>query len=322
LQKKDFREIINKMSYEVAKMEEEDWPPLLKEINDPPKQLYLAGQVPDYSRKFLCVVGSRKFTSYGKEACEYLIGGLRGYPITIVSGLALGIDAIAHRAALRNNLPTIGMPGSGLSSKALHPQTNVGLAEEMVDAGSTLISEMEPGEKASILTHNTPGKKVFWSFPRRNRLMVGISSAVLVIEAGLKSGTLITAKLTTEYNRDLLVVPGSIFSSASEGANMFLRLGAAAITRPEDILDILDLNSSSGLTSRLPLSKGKQNATPRDYSNCSENEIKIIELLAEPLERDELLRRSGLRTSEVQSLLTLLELKGHIREQLGEIGLV
>jgi DNA processing protein len=225
-----------------------------------------------------------------------------------------------HRAALRNNLPTIGMPGSGLHPKALHPQTNVDLAKEIVATGGTLISEMEPEQKASLLTHNTGGKKVFFSFPRRNRLMVGISHAVLIVEAGLKSGTLITAKLATEYNRDLLVVPGSIFSSTSEGANFFLHLGASAITKPEDILDALDLNTSSGLTSRLPLSKGKQKK--HDYSDCSENEKKILELLSEPLERDELVRRSGLKTSEIQTLLTLLELKGHIREQLGEIGLI
>ncbi len=309
------------MSYEIAKLEERDWPPLLKEINDPPKQLYYAGAVPDPDQKLLCVVGSRKYSSYGKEACEYLISGLRGQPITIVSGLALGIDSIAHRSALKNKLQTIAVPGSGIDTRVLHPQSHVELAKEIVYSGSTVMSEFDPKSKSAT-----------WNFPQRNRIMAGMSHAILIIEAELKSGTLITGRFASEYNRELLVVPGSIFAPNSEGPNMLLRLGATVIRGPEDILDSLDLNTSSGLTSRLPpdsksfragpLSKGKQINAPRNYSDCSPNEIKILEFLTTPLERDELVRRSGLKTSEIQTLLTLLELKGHIHEHLGEIGLV
>lgn len=302
------------MGYKITEFEKKDWPPLLAEIPDGPEKLFIAGSKPDYERKLLCIVGSRKYTSYGREACEYLVRGLTGYPITIVSGLALGIDSIAHKSALANGLPTIAIPGSGLHPAALHPQSNKELAAEIVQNGGTLISEMEPEEKASLFTHNVPDKKVFWSFPRRNRIMAGMCHAVLVVEAGLKSGTLITARLTTDYNRELLVVPGSIFSPNSEGSNMLLRQGAAPVNSSEDILDILNLRNE-----KLDLKSGKNKR--KDYSDCSLEENKILELLIEPLPKDVLVERSGLPAGEIQTLLTLLELKGYIKESLGEIRL-
>jgi DNA processing protein len=303
------------MTYEIKALPEDCWPAGLHEIPEPPEKLYYAGEVPDYNRKLLCVVGSRKFSSYGKDAVEYLVGGLKGYPITIVSGLALGIDAIAHRAALKNNLVTIAMPGSGLQPKSLHPQSNVDLAHDIVATGGTLISEMEPEEKASLMTHNTAEKKVFWSFPRRNRLMVGASDAILVIEAGYKSGTLITARLASDYNKDLLTVPGSIFASTSEGSNMLLKMGAAPARSPEDILEALHIDTDAN-----SLFHAQKN--DKSYSDCSAEEKKIISLLAEPLERDILIRNSGLTAGEAQTMLTLLEMKGYITEVLGEIRLV
>jgi DNA processing protein len=297
------------MSYEIKSLKTEDWPPLLKEINDPPEKLYYAGQVPDYSRKLLCVVGSRRFTQYGKEATEYLIEGLKGYPVTIVSGLALGIDSIAHKAALKTGLPTISIPGSGLDPKALHPQSHVKLAEEIVANRGTLISELEPDEKASLFTHNTAERKVFYSFPRRNRIMAGSCQATLIIEADLKSGTLITARLTSEYNRELLALPGSIFSQSTLGPHMFIRLGAALVRSSNDILEALKIDASNSS------SKNK------NYADCSENELKIIALLREPMEKDEVFARAGLSAGELQTLLTLLELKGYIKEFLGQIRL-
>src|SRR3989344_2850683 len=185
------------MSYEIKTLNKKDWPPLLKQINDPPKTLNYAGQIPDYERKFLCVVGSRKYTSYGKEVVNSIISDLRGFPITIISGLALGIDSIAHRTAMKNGLPTIAVPGSGLSPRALQPQSHLRLAEEIVRSGGTLMNEFDPNFKA---TH--------WSFPQRNRIMAGLSNATFVIEAEKKSGTLITARLAIDYNRDVLTLPG------------------------------------------------------------------------------------------------------------------
>ena len=183
------------------------------------------------------------------------------------------------------------------------------LAEEIVEKGGTLISELPPDSKASLFTHNTAEKKVFWSFPRRNRIMAGMCTATLIIEADEKSGTLITARLTSEYNRELLALPGSIFSKSTLGPHMFLRLGATLVRNSSDILEAL------GLKKEAEIKKEK------DYSDCSENERVIIELLREPRERDEIFTNAGLPAGEVQTILTLLELKGYIKESLGEIRL-
>lgn len=291
----------DKMSYKIQKLHRKDWPPLLEEINQLPEKLFYAGKVADWSRKLLCVVGARKNTSYGKEATESFIEGLRGQPITIVSGLALGIDSIAHRAALKNNLPTIAVPGSGLDTEVLHPASHIKLAEEIVEKGGMLMNEFEPEFKATQ-----------WSFPQRNRIMAGMSHATLVIEAEKKSGTLITARLATEYNRDVLALPGSIFNTTSEGPHLLIRLGATPIRDSGDILEALHLEDKK--------ESGENNEDK--YFDCSEKEMLIIKLLIEPLPRDEILRRAGFPTGETQTLLSLLELKGLIKETLGEIRLV
>jgi len=301
------------MSYEIKTLNKKDWPPLLKQINDPPKTLNYAGQIPDYKRKFLCVVGSRKYTNYGKEAVSSIVSDLRGFPITIVSGLALGIDSIAHRTAMKNDLSTIAVPGSGLSPKALHPATHAQLAEEIVDSGGTLLSEYEPDFKATQ-----------WSFPLRNRIMAGMCHATLIVEAEQKSGTMITAKLTTEYNRDLLAIPGNIMSPMSEGPNMFIRLGATLIRNADDVLEALGIGKLDLGMERSKDGKIEEKDFNNRYQDCSERELIIISLLKEPLEKDELIRKAkanGLPVSETQTLLTLLELKGHIIEKMGELRL-
>src|SRR3989344_2642579 len=177
------------------------FPRRLREIPDPTEKIYLKGTLPSEDHKWLCVVGSRKYSSYGKEVCEKLIEGLRGYPVVIVSGLALGMDAIAHRAALSAKLHCVAVPGSGLDPSVLYPATNRRLADEILKAGGVLLSEFEPNFRATA-----------WSFPQRNRIMAGLSDAVLVIEAEKRSGTLITARLATAYHRDVFTIPGSIFS--------------------------------------------------------------------------------------------------------------
>jgi DNA processing protein len=189
----------------------------LFETPDCPKQLYIKGTLPAMTAntRILTVVGSRKYTSYGKEVCQKLIEGLRGTDTIVVSGLALGIDGIAHRAALDAGLRTIAVLGNGLSEKVLYPKSHLNLAREIVESGGALISEYEPDMEARPYT-----------FPARNRICVGLSHAVLVIEAEEKSGTLITSKLATDYNRDVLTVPGNIFSDSAKGPHMLIRLGA------------------------------------------------------------------------------------------------
>jgi len=272
-------------------------PPQLLEIPQPPKTLYIRGKLPKEDVIYLAVVGSRKYTSYGKDICEKLIRGLAGYPIVIVSGLAIGIDSIAHRSALDNRLKTIAFPGSGLDNNILHPRQNIKLAQEIIDKGGCLISEMEPSWKATL-----------YSFPQRNRLMAGISKAVLIIEAQEKSGTLITARMALDYNRDVLAVPGSAFSSNSDGTNWLIKQGATPVTTSDDILEALGFE----------IEKPKQTEKEK-YADCSKEELKILELLCEPQPRNELIRASGLPISEANALLSIMEIKDLIKEELGEM---
>ena len=235
-----------------------------------------------------------------------LIEGLRGYPVVIVSGLALGIDGIAHRAALGAGLKTIAIPGSGLDRSILYPASHQNLAEEILAAGSdgktkgALITEFEPMMKAEQ-----------WTFPQRNRIMAGICDATLVIEADMRSGTLITARLATEYNRDVLAVPGSIFSGSSYGPNDLIYRGAVPIRRPEDILEALGIEKASE----------DAEASQKANEELSPTERNVFDLLREPLDRPTLINRlvgeSGMKIHEASILVSLLEIKGQIAERAG-----
>src|SRR3989338_4580088 len=276
----------------ISELKPKEFPPLLREIPDAPKKLFVRGQLPSFDLSWLTVVGSRAMSAYGKQACNHLIGGLRGYPIVIVSGLAYGVDAQAHKAALEAGLPTIAVPGSGLDWNVLYPRANVSLAREILKQGGALLSEFEPNQKAADYT-----------FPQRNRIMAVISKATLVIEARERSGSLITARLATEYNRDLLVVPGSIFSEGSRGTHQFLKLGAIPITQAEDILRVLGIEP--------------QTEKKIDTDALSESEKKILEIIASPFSRDDLIAELKLPVSEANILLSTMEIKGLIKEELG-----
>lgn len=272
-------------------------PYLLQQIPDKPKQLYIRGQFPDEQRyKFLAIIGSRKFTQYGKQALEKIIKGLSGYPIVIVSGLALGIDSLAHESALANNLLTIAVPGSGLDNSVIYPASNQGLARRILASGGALISEYEPHFKATT-----------WSFPKRNRIMAGLSHAVLVIEAENKSGTRITARLATDYNREVFAVPGSIFSPSSEGTNELIREGATPVSSGKDILDFFGFNET------------KNNFQSSLFENLSSGEQKILHLLNSPKSRNELAKEASLNIIQLNILISSMEIKGLIKEFLGKI---
>ncbi len=272
-------------------------PALLREIPDAPKRMTIRGTYPPETCKFLAVVGSRTYSPYGRQACEMLVKGLAGYPVVIVSGLALGIDGIAHQAALDAGLRTVAVPGSGLDERVLYPAAHRRLARDILAAGGALVSEFDPSWK--------PRPE---SFPQRNRIMAGMSHAVLVIEAEIKSGTLITSKLATEYNRDVLAVPGPIHSSTSCGPHMLIKKGAALIERSEDILEALGIE---------PNVKGQ----PRLRFDLSPDEQRVVALLTEPRGRDELVKLLGVNASEANILLSSLELKGVIAERMGKVRL-
>lgn len=284
--------------FPIKTLDKKDFLPELLEIPQIPKQLFIRGKIPTKDSIYLCVIGSRKYTPYGKDVCKKLIEGLKGYPITIVSGLALGIDSIAHETALESKLKTIAIPGSGLDEKVLYPRSNVGLAKRILENDGCLLSEFEPNQTAS-----------HWTFPQRNRIMAGISKAILVIEAEQKSGTLITARLATEYNRDVLTVPQSIFSSTSEGPLMLLRLGATPIGKSEDILEALGFE----------IEKADTEKQQRLFEDLNDDEKIIATTLTTPLSRDELLDTLSFDVAELNSILTMLEIKGIIKESGGKI---
>ncbi|MDE2078954.1 MAG: DNA-processing protein DprA [Patescibacteria group bacterium] len=276
----------------IQKLAPESYPALLREIPEPPATLYFRGTLPPPETKLLAVVGSRKMSHYGKDAVEHLIAGLAGYPVAIVSGLALGVDGAAHRAALSAGLPTIAVPGSGLSDDVLYPRAHVPLAHDILAAGGALMSEFEPDFRARPE-----------SFPQRNRLMAGMSHATLVIEAGLKSGTLITARLASDYGRELLVVPHSIFAEGGAGGHIFMKLGGAPARSSADILEAL----------------GIEPAEEKRVLSLTENEEKVLACLSEPLPRDELIRALGMSARDANVLLAAMELRGIIAESMGEI---
>jgi DNA processing protein len=234
--------------------------PSFAELPQPPKRMYIRGSLEHVKhKKIVAFVGSRACTSYGINTCRTLIEGLRGYNIVIVSGLAMGIDAVAHKTALEVGLTTIAFPGSGLDWKYLYPAVNKGLAKDILKNNGALFSEYEAQTKGAI-----------WTFPQRNRLVAGIADMIIIIEAQEKSGALITARLGTEYNKIVGAVPGSIYNNSSKGTNWLLRLGAVPITSSEDILKELGLETTTAPIASLLI---------------NEQEGRILQALTEPKKR-------------------------------------
>lgn len=249
---------------------------------------------PDSPTKFLCVVGPRRGSQYGIDVCKELILGLRGHNIVVVSGLALGIDAVAHQAALDSGLRTLAVVASGLDFDSLYPKSNQNLAKEILANGGTIISEFGSGY--------SPRQ---YNFPERNRIMAGICHAALVIEAKPLSGTLITARLALDYNRDVFAVPGSIFSEYSEGTNELISKGAMLVSKSRDILAGLGINFD------------EQTAGSKIANNLSSLELTILKTLSEPLSRSELVKRISENPQEITAAISSLEIKKLITESAG-----
>ncbi|OGI81826.1 DNA protecting protein DprA [Candidatus Nomurabacteria bacterium RIFCSPLOWO2_12_FULL_44_11] len=284
------------MKFKLKILQGKDIPEILREIPQPPEKLYLAGELPPEGTVCLAVVGSRKCTTYGKDAVKKLINGLRGYPIAIVSGLAVGIDSLSHEAALDAGLCAVAFPGSGISEEAFFPPTSLKLAQKIIESGGCILSEFEPDFKAA-----------YYTFPMRNRLVAGLSKAALIIEAQEKSGTLITARMALDYNREVLAVPGTINSLYSKGTNKLIRNGATPITCSDDILEALGFKIDNA---------SKQESL---FEDARPEEKAVLKLLAEPNSRDDLIRLMKMPIAEANALLSVMEIKGLIREEMGEI---
>jgi len=285
-----FEEWLVREKIEIILQNNPSYPKLLNSLYQPPFLLYSKG-LASTEELSLAVVGARKFSSYGRQVVEQLVGEV-AKNMTIVSGLALGIDALAHQAAINNGGRTIAVLGSGLDKQSIYPSSNRYLAEKIVASGGQLLSEFPPG---------TPPLK--HHFPLRNRIISGLSRATLVIEAAIKSGSLITAYQALEQGREVFAVPGSIYSPLSEGTNQLIKQGATAITCGEDIIAALDLGDLSQYI--------EKHAKTKTLPDLNPVEVAVLELLSREAKHIELIiAESKLSTSQISSTLTLLEIKG------------
>lgn len=267
------------------------YPPLLKQIYDPPAALFIRGALPDPNRKHLAVVGSRRASTYGLRITEDLIEPVARAGVVIVSGLAYGIDATAHDAALRADGTTIAVLGSGVDTESIYPSPHRALASRILAQGGALISEF-PLHTPPLRSH----------FPFRNRIIAGLCHGTLVVEAAIKSGSLITARSAMDSNRDVYAVPGSIYSLLSEGPHELIKNGATPVTKPEDIFGIEPMPE--------PVSA---------YQPANEEESLVWTRLSRtPLHVDELIRSTQLQTPKLMSTLTLMEMKGGIHHEGGQ----
>jgi DNA processing protein len=286
------------MDFPIRKLMPEEFPLLLGEIPavQIPRSLYIRGTLPGPEYTYLCVVGSRATSLYGRRACASLIAGLARYPVAIVSGMALGIDGEAHKAALDVGLPTVAVLPSSLDDRSLYPSTNKALAQRILAQGGALISEYKDSHKAMI--HD---------FGKRNRIAAGMSRAALIVEAGEKSGTLITARLALDYNREVLAVPHELGKETGAGVNRLIREGATLVRTSDDILQALGF---------VPLDNPVQQALPTDLT---EPESRVLGVLLEPMEKDTLIELAELSAQDANIALSSLLLRGLITERLGKI---
>lgn len=266
------------------------YPSALRQIHDPPKVLYYRGALPKTDDFLFAVVGTRKHTHYADLAIRKVLPPLIQAGATIVSGLAQGIDTLAHKAALEYGGQTVAVLGGGVDKNTLYPHTNYSLSEKIVEKGGAIISEYPPGFK--------PDR---WTFPARNRIIAGLARGVLVIEAPEHSGALITAYAALEQGRDVYALPGDITRPESRGCNELIKRGAKPVLEAKDILEEYGLVQPDF---------AKQNMT----ATLDKDETTLVSLLdTNPKHIDELVCLTKKPVSIVSSLLSLLEIKGIIK---------
>ena len=270
--------------------ETEKYPSYLREIPNPPPLIYYQGEILEQDRWAVAVVGTRRLTAYGRQVTKDLVAGLVQNNITVVSGLARGIDAIAHKTAVDLGGRTLAVLGSGLD--CIYPADNRTLAQEIAQGHGAIISEYGLGVQ--------PEAK---NFPPRNRIISGLSLGVIIVEAGTRSGALITTNFALEQDREVFAVPGNINSPASQGPNKLIQEGAKLVTRVEDVLEELNLHMVAERT-----------AVQLVLPETAEEIALYTQLSGQPVHIDELSRATGLPSALVSSTLTLMELKGMVQQ--------
>lgn len=289
-------------------LEDKNYPKLLKEIQNPPTVIYVKGFRNEgfrdigeiFNKKMVAVVGTRLPTAYGLKVTEMIVEGLVANGLVVVSGLARGIDAVAHKHTIYNKGLTIGVLACGLDK--VYPPEHKGLVGEIVRSGGAVISEMPLGMMP-----------VRGNFPARNRIISGLSLGVVVTEAAQDSGSLITASHAAEQGRDVFAIPGPITSKMSDGTAELIKKGAKLVTRVEDILDELGIRKCT---------TGIKSTTSITGIELTEDERKIFVVLKEEdLAIDDIIRKSGLDSGTVGSLLSIMEIKGIIKNYNGAYSL-
>lgn len=278
----------------------EKYPELLKEIPVPPFLLYYRGSLENLygkDKNRLAIVGSREYSSYGEKTIKEFCSDLIENGIEVISGLALGIDTLAHRGTIDSKGITIAVLGTGVNSAGIYPYANRRLAEEIITKGGVIISEFPPNTKP--LPQN---------FPQRNRIISGLAQATLVIEAKEKSGSLITADFALNQNREVLAIPGNIFAKFSEGTNNLIKSGAKVVTKVEDILEVFRLEGDK-ILKRKKLEKQKIILNNK-IEKIIYDLLKRANVRAEKITVDEIAQTSKLDTSVINSTLSILELRG------------
>jgi len=282
-------EKIQSQGIKILTWQDKEYPARLKEINQPPPVLYIRGEYLPDDLFAVAIVGTRRVTPYGRQVTEELASFLASNGITVVSGLARGVDAIAHQSALKVGGRTIGVLGSGVD--VIYPPEHAKLAGEMMERGA-VVSDYAPG---------TPPDAS--NFPPRNRIISGLSLAVVAVEAGETSGALITAEFAAEQGREIFAVPGSIFAPQSKGTNKLIQNGAQPLLSVNDIMQALDFT-------RIGEHKAARKVLPAD-----ETESRLLNVLsAEPLHVDEIRSQTDLPIERVSATLALMELKGMVRQ--------
>ena len=271
-----------------------EYPKSLKEISSPPVGIYIKGKLPKEDFNFVSIVGSRKVTNYGSLICEDISSKIARKGVVVVSGMAYGIDSIAHRSCLENGGKTIAVLGCGVD--VCYPRSNESLYRKILENGC-VISEFPIGQR--------PERHLF---PIRNRIIAGLSKVIVVIEAGKKSGTLITAKKAIEYDKVVMAVPGNLTSKNSEGCNLLIKNGSKCLTCVEDVFEELDFKESSQLKNY-----------EKEIIPLAEKEKIVYSCISyEPISFDEIALKLDISVREVMSIITFLELKQLIKKVSGQ----
>ncbi|MEK7151382.1 MAG: DNA-processing protein DprA [Patescibacteria group bacterium] len=277
---------------------DQEYPELLRHIPDPPFLLYVRGNTEAWTNQCFGVVGTRALSEYGKRVVPHITLDVARAGFNIVSGLAAGIDTLAHKTALEADISTIAVLGTGIDDATIFPPQNLGLAHKIIEKGGAVISEYAIG------THGTK-----FSFPQRNRIISGLSRGVLVVEADAISGALITARCAAEQGRDVFAIPGNIFAKTSQGTNNILKKGAKIVTCAEDILEEYELEV-----------KNKKIKVKIKADNPAEEKILAV-LSSEAIGIDDIIRQTELAAHEANAALTLMELKKKVKNLGGKFVL-